>query len=53
MILTLLSECLPPLKNKELVALLVNSEACVAGEELSIMSSLKKSVVEQMCCLNL
>lgn len=48
MILTLRSECPTPLKNKELVALLVNSEACVARGELSIMSSLKKSVAENI-----
>lgn len=53
MILKSLSERLTLSKNKELVALSVNSEACVAGEELCVMKYLRKSVAERMFCLNL
>lgn len=53
MILKLLSDCLHSSKNKELLALSVNSEACVVAEELFITRSLRKSVIERMFCLNL
>lgn len=53
MIFELPPECLHSSKNKELLALLVNSEACVAGEGLYITKSEEISDKEEPFCLNL